>query len=285
MVSDPPKKGKLTFKGDKENKKKKKRKADSEDRSHDKESSSEGWVLCDQLDDLVGPLFITHPSDPAICLTVNDLELLVPYPIPNLYDESPAPTITNQVFIGARVVGSSSAFTLKSSLGKYLSSDKFGVVSIDREAVSMIEEWKPTFTDGGVGFQNAYDKFLMVDEIAGGGNTLPVHAEKQQYDSDSGLFFSGFKIRADAESLGFCETFRVYCQARFKRKAKMSKKEVVDASGVELDNIKKFQSWGSSRHMGTEQDMRELKRAKKQGNLSETLLDRRSKMKSDRNCK
>lgn len=48
---------------------------------------------------------------------------------------------------------------------------------------------------------------------------------------------AGFKIRADAESLGFCETFRVYCQARFKRKAKMSKKEVVDASGVELDNM------------------------------------------------
>lgn len=135
-------------------------------------------MLCDQLDDLVGPLFITHPSDPAICLTVNDLELLVPYPIPNLYDESPAPTITNQVFIGARVVGSSSAFTLKSSLGKYLSSDKFGVVSIDREAVSMIEEWKPTFTDGGVGFQNAYDKFLMVDEIAGGGKTLYIHHAK-----------------------------------------------------------------------------------------------------------
>ncbi|KAM3584653.1 hypothetical protein VKS41_003460 [Umbelopsis sp. WA50703] len=263
MVNDLPKKGKLTFKGDKEHKKKKKRKADSEDRNHDKESSSEGWVLCDQLDDLVGPLFITHPSDPAICLTVNDLELLVPYPIPNLYDDSPAPTITNQVFIGARVVGSSSAFTLKSSLGKYLSSDKFGVVSVDREAVSMIEEWKPTFTDGGVGFQNAYDKFLMVDEIVGG----------------------GFKVRADAESLGFCETFRVYCQARFKRKIKTSKKEVVDATGIELDNIKKFQSWGSNRYMGTEHDMRDLKRAKKQGNLSETLLDRRSKMKSDRNCK
>jgi protein FRG1 len=101
---------------------------------------------------------------------VNDLEQLVPYPIPDLYEDgSPAPTITNQVFVGARVVGSSTSFTLKSSLGKYFSADKFGVVSIDREAVSMIEEWKPTFVEGGVAFQNAYDKFLMVDEIAGGG--------------------------------------------------------------------------------------------------------------------
>jgi protein FRG1 len=98
------------------------------------------------------------------------LEQLVPYPIPDLYEDgSPAPTITNQVFVGARVVGSSTSFTLKSSLGKYFSADKFGVVSIDREAVSMIEEWKPTFVEGGVAFQNAYDKFLMVDEIAGGG--------------------------------------------------------------------------------------------------------------------
>ncbi|KAH8550770.1 FRG1-like family-domain-containing protein [Umbelopsis sp. PMI_123] len=264
MAGDIPKKGKLTFKGDKEHKKKKKRKADSQDRDHEERSSAEGWVLCDQLDDLVGPLFITHPSDPPICLTVNDIEQLVPYPIPDLYEDgSPAPTITNQVFIGARVVGSSSSFTLKSSLGKYLSADKFGVVSVDREAVSMIEEWKPTFIEGGVGFQNAYDKFLMVDEIAGG----------------------GYKVRADAESIGFCETFRVYCQARFKRKIKMSKKEVIDATGIELDNMKKFQSWGGSRSQRTEQDLRELKRAKKEGNLSETLLDRRSKMKADRYCK
>ena len=132
-------------------------------------------MLCDQLDDLVGPLFITHPSDPAICLTVNDMEQLVPYPIPDLYEHGkPAPTITNQVFVGARVVGSSSAFTLKSSLGKYPSSDKFGVVTVDREAVSMIEEWTPTFVEGGLALQNAYVKFLMVDEIAGGGK-VPHH--------------------------------------------------------------------------------------------------------------
>ncbi|CAO3687910.1 unnamed protein product [Umbelopsis vinacea] len=253
MASDVPKKGKLTFKGDKEHKKKKKRKADSQ-----------GWVLCDQLDDLTGPLFITHPSDPAICLTVNDMEQLIPYPIPDLYDGGhPAPTITNQVFVGARVVGSSSTFTLKSSLGKYLSSDKFGVVSVDREAVSMIEEWTPTFVEGGLAFQNAYDKFLMVDEIAGG----------------------GYKVRADAESIGFCETFRVYCQARFKRKAKTTKKEVIDATGVELDTMKKYQSWAGNRQRASDHDLREIKRAKKEGNLSETLLDRRSKMKADRYCK
>lgn len=192
-------------------------------------------MLCDQLDDLTGPLFITHPSDPAICLTVNDMEHLIPYPIPDLYDGGhPSPTITNQVFVGARVVGSSSTFTLKSSLGKYLSSDKFGVVSVDREAVSMIEEWTPTFVEGGLAFQNAYDKFLMVDEIAGGGTLFMIECKSVAVCSHNS---TGYKVRADAESIGFCETFRVYCQARFKRKAKTTKKEVIDATGVELDTM------------------------------------------------
>lgn len=48
---------------------------------------------------------------------------------------------------------------------------------------------------------------------------------------------AGYRVRADAESIGFCETFRVYCQARFKRRIKTTKKEVIDATGIELDNM------------------------------------------------
>lgn len=129
----------------------------------------EGWVRADQLDDLVGPLFITHPSDPTICLTVDDNDRLLAYPIPEGATET-EPVIVNQVFVGARLLGTSNTFTIKSVHKKYLSSDKFGVVSADREAISGLEEWEPAITDAGVAFRNAHGKFLMVDQIAGGGN-------------------------------------------------------------------------------------------------------------------
>lgn len=127
-----------------------------------------GWVRVESVDDLVGPLFITHPSDPTVCLTVDEDDRLLAYPLP---PDQPAtePTIVNQVFVGARLIGTTNTFTFKSCHQKYLSSDKFGVVTADREAISGLEEWNPSITDAGVAFQNAHGKFMMVDEIAGGG--------------------------------------------------------------------------------------------------------------------
>lgn len=161
------------------------------------------------MDDLVGPLFITHPSDSPVCLTIDEEDRLLAYPLPD--ELTHEPTIVNQVFVGARIVGTSNSFSLKSCNQKYLSSDKFGVVTADREAVSGLEEWSPTITEAGVAFQNAFGKFLMVDEIAGG----------------------GLKIRADSEEIGFCETFRVFCQARFKRKEKRVKKDKSEPDELE----------------------------------------------------
>lgn len=160
----------------------------------------------------MGPLYITHPSDPPICLTVDADDRFLPYPISE--SPTPEPTIMQQVFVGSRIVGSTDAFTLKSANGKYLSSDKFGVVQCNSEAIGGQEEWKPSASEAGFSFQNVHGKFLMVDEIAGG----------------------GVRIRADADDVGFCETFRVYCQSRFKYKPK-SKTKSGNAIGSEYDNV------------------------------------------------
>ncbi|KAF7727528.1 hypothetical protein EC973_007429 [Apophysomyces ossiformis] len=262
MSDKAPKKGKLVFKGDKDRKKKKRK---SSDRDDDEGSGSgpteQGWVRADTLDDLVGPVFITHPSDPPIGLTVDNDHRMLAYPLEST--SLTEPKIVNQVFVGARLVGQTNSFTFKSCHGKYLSSDKVGVVSCDREAIGGAEEWRPTLTDAGYAFQNTHNKFLMVDEIAGG----------------------GFKLRADSDDVGFCETFTVYCQARFKRKQKKEKKEKTNAGQIELDHVKKYQSWGGGRIMMTKEDTRTLKRAKQEGRFAEAMLDRREKVKSDRYCK
>jgi hypothetical protein len=127
-----------------------------------------GWVRVDALDDLVGPVFITHPSDPTVCLTVDENDRFLAYPLPS--DVPPdEPMIVNQVFVGSRLLGSTSRFTFKSYRGKYLSSDKIGVVQCDREAISGLEEWEPVVTEAGVAFQNTHGKFMMVDQVANGG--------------------------------------------------------------------------------------------------------------------
>lgn len=50
-------------------------------------------------------------------------------------------------------------------------------------------------------------------------------------------FKIGFKIRADSDDIGFCETFRVYCQAKFKYKRKKEMKEKINTDQLELENV------------------------------------------------
>ncbi|ORX51626.1 hypothetical protein DM01DRAFT_1307385 [Hesseltinella vesiculosa] len=218
--------------------------------------------MIESLDDLVGPVFITHPSDPTICFTVDEGDRFLAYPLPEHVSQQ-EPIIVNQVFVGARLLGTTDRFTFKSFQGKYFGSDKVGVVHCDVEAISGLEEWRPIITDAGVAFQNAYDKFLMVDQVADG----------------------GFKVRADADETGFCETFRVYCQAKFKYKRKKVAKEKFDAGQAEVDNVKKNQSWGGGKVKLTSKDAKALGKAREEGRLNEAMLDRRAKVKADRYCK
>ncbi|CAO3593448.1 unnamed protein product [Absidia cylindrospora] len=171
--------------------------------------------------------------------------------------------IVNQVFVGSRLLGSTTRFTFKSYRSKYLSSDKVGMTQCDREAISGLEEWEPVITEAGVAFQNTYGKFMMVDQVANG----------------------GFKIRTDAEDIGFCETFRVFCQARFKNQRRKDKKAKFNADQAELDNVKKNQSWGGGKLHMTREDTKRLKKAKSDGRINEAMLDRRALMKADRYCK
>ena len=53
----------------------------------------------------------------------------------------------------------------------------------------------------------------------------------------------------------------------------------------ELSYVKKFQSFQDRRLRISSEAVRDLKKAKKEGNIREKLLDRREKMKADRYCK
>jgi len=48
---------------------------------------------------------------------------------------------------------------------------------------------------------------------------------------------------------------------------------------------KKYQSWGNGRLVMPNQNLSDLRKAKKSGKMHEAMLDRREKLKSDSYCK
>ncbi|KAF9013988.1 FRG1-like family-domain-containing protein [Cyathus striatus] len=274
---------KLKFKGEKT---KKKRKRDPEDEGRAGGSGSkrkqddmdpETWVLPENANEIRGPTFILHPSDPSpvsinfnsttnrIVIHLLDKEKGADAEFPTLLDR--VPTDVAQVWVTTRVAGSPT-INLRSGTGegKFLSCDAHGIVSSDRDARGPQEEWTPVIMpDGMVAFMNVYEKYLSVDEVAGG----------------------ALQLRGDSEEVGFRERFWVKVQYKFKKEANEEDKKKDVTSPLDIDETssnKLHQAWGAGRSVLSKEDKKELKRARKEGRLAEALLDRRAKLKSDRFC-
>lgn len=219
-TTDKVRSTKLKFKGEKTKKKRKRddgdeagggsssrrRRADGED-----DKDPETWVLPENPNEIRGPTFIIYTSDPSpICVNFDstrnkivlhsmdkDIKSEDADSPPSLLDR--VPTDVNQVWVTTRVAGSST-INLRTGTGegKFLSCDTHGLVSADREARGPQEEWTPVILpDGMAAFMNVYEKYLSVDEVAGG--TL--------------------QLRGDSEEVGFNERFWIKIQSKYKKEA------------------------------------------------------------------
>ncbi|KAF9973838.1 hypothetical protein BGZ73_002868 [Actinomortierella ambigua] len=289
----------LSFKGDPNALKKKKKKRKSKSEEHGEEEKQDGWVNLQSASELGGPLYLIFSSEPPTCLSLDDKGNLVMIPVDSPEEDdndeddrghrqvsiqTAAPTTIYQVFVVARIPGATDRFSLKTHAGRYLSSDKFGVVTAQAEAIGMQEEWMIVVRDDhGLALQNHYGKFLSIDEVA--------TTSKSTSSSSSSSSPSKFQIRADAETIGFCESFTAKIQARFRQKASASKGKAKEGahskedSSLEYEQTRKYQTWSHGRVVVSERNVHELKRARVEGRLNEALLDRREKVKSDRYCK
>ncbi|KAH8827087.1 FRG1-like family-domain-containing protein [Flagelloscypha sp. PMI_526] len=274
---------KLKFKGEKHRKRKRDDDGDESARPSKRRGEDSvddnAWVFPNNINELRGPAFIYHPSEPVpICLTFNPtsnklhLSLLLDKAST---DDKPPPTIlerepldVKEVWVITRVAGSET-INLRTGAGegKFLSCEKHGIVSADRDARGPQEEWTPVvLPDGMVAFQNIYEKYLGVDEVAGGSMAL----------------------RGDSEQVGFSERFWVKVQSKYQREAKEEeRKQKAGLPEPEIDEVGSnhmYQAWGAGRSVVSNDDKKALKRAKKEGRLAEAMLDRRAKLKSDRFC-
>lgn len=313
MSADKVRSSKLKFKGEKA--KKKRKHEDGEEgpsrrrRKDEDEESADTWVLPENANEIRGPTFIIHPSDPSpICLTYDSTRgriVLQSVDKDKAEDsESPpiperTPTDVSQVWVVTRIAGTTT-INLRTGVGegKFISCDKHGLVSADREARGPQEEWTPVvFPDGMVAFQNVFEKYLSVDEVAGG----------------------QLALRGDSDEVGFGERFWVKIQNKYKKEAHAEEKKrkdgLIDMSTVDEASTKcvfasttaihllthctskLYQAWGAGRSIVSAEDKKtvrilvycvplislcmlcQLKRAKKDGRLAEELLDRRAKLK------
>lgn len=200
---------KLVFKGDKV--KKKKRKHREEAASKDDEGiDPQSWVQPENPIQVYGPTFIIHPSSPPVCITYDATRSRIMLHALHLEPEKPLlsaePTEIPQVWVVTRVAGATT-INLRTPEGKFLSCDAHGIVSSDREARGPQEEWTPVVLDDGMlAFQNVYEKYLSVDEVAGG----------------------SLALRGDSDTVGFGERFWVKVQHEYKQKAGEEERKKVE---------------------------------------------------------
>lgn len=293
------KKGKLSFKGESSSSSKKKKKKSKSETRVDEDVQTEGWTFPRSIEHISGPIMIIFPSSPPSLLynpsqttSLVFREFTVPdetkgvKPLIKDRDDSEKdysdvikdyePHETGQVLLANKLVGSSTgnpAWSLKTPEGRYLSCDKFGVVSCEKEAIGPTEEWTIVMHDAGVSLQNVFSKYLKID-----------------LNSSSSSSIRTFSARGDSDSIGFCETFRTKIQWAtlseiMKNEKKKDKEKEKLGEGVEEEFSKKFQSWGGGKVRLNKKNKEELVRAKKDGKLAEALLDRRAAVKSDKYCK
>ena len=258
------------------------------------------WTMCDRPGDFVGPLFITlQGSDYCLTSDVDGKVLSLPIQQFSEHHRQPEPSHKEQVFVANPIVGresrttedpstitSTTVISLKNAFGKYLTCDRYGVVSCSHEAIGPQEEWRLVFREDGVALQSIYDGFL--------------HLEQNRI------------VRSDAQTIGFYQILRIYCQVSLKRERLKKEREAIRQShhhhhrdddnpdslddkdydyhphtnmALEKELQKKYQSWSSGHEISLVPDLSRLRQAEKQGKLHEAMLDRREKLKSDRFCK
>ncbi|KAF1813588.1 hypothetical protein P152DRAFT_456971 [Eremomyces bilateralis CBS 781.70] len=260
----------LTFKGDKKTSSKKRKRDDAEssrtkgpnEQSVSKEESNVGddtWVAVDSPSDISGPVIFILPTSPPSLLSSDAAGSIFNLKAENIIEGNPKtvePDDVRQVWIASRVAGREE-FSFKSSHGKYLSSDKYGLLSAMREAVGLEEGWavQDADTPSRYVLRTGRSTFLAArDDIKGKTEIRADGAEKDDHQS----------------------AIIVRMQARFKPRLQVAKTEKAyeKISWRELEEL-------VGRKLNDD-EVRTLKKARRHGGFHEALLDVKVRGKHDK---
>ncbi|KAI5274543.1 actin-crosslinking protein [Aureobasidium subglaciale] len=258
----------LSFKGDKKVKKRKRtRDEDGEGHgpaakdikagaSQKQDDDDESWVSADAVKDVAGPVIFVLPTTPPTCLACDANGKVFASAVENMIEESPStvePHDVRQVFIANRIAGTDT-FSFKGHHGKYLNSDKFGILSATRDAISAEEQFTLLPTDSLLfSVRTTRDTFFSATQD------------------------TAVEVRADADdhTSPTC-AIRLRMQARFKPVHKAAKEEKAN------EKISRAQLEQAVGRKLEDDDVKLLKRAWRDGTYHEALLDVKVKGKHDK---
>lgn len=264
----------LHFKGDKKVSRKRKRAQAEAEADADPEAQAlvttnapdtsatdedDSWVAADAPTDITGPIILLLPTTPPSAISSDAAGSIFPIAIENIVEADPTtsePHDVRQVWVANRVAGTS-GHSFKGHHGKYLSCGKFGILNATKEAVGPEEQFTVISVQdqpGMFAIQNAREKFIEVEEGKGGVD----------------------KIRGDAEGIQFMSSLRIKMQARFKPKLKVAKEEKA-LSKITRKELEKMVGRELEDH-----EVKTLKRARREGDFGEKLLDVKVKSKHDK---
>jgi protein FRG1 len=172
--------------------------------------------------------------------------------------------------------------------GRYLSCDKYGILSATAAAISPFESFiaiQPPDTPGMLALQTRggeSDTFVTITEKASTSNNTSRRLIKPEDDDDENDKDSKenvnkqIEVRGDASSITFSSTLRIRMQARFKPKLKASK----ESKAREKISRKELEATVGRRL--EDHEVKRLKKARREGNYYEEILDVRVKGKHDK---
>lgn len=285
----------LTFKGEK---KPKKRKHHEASQATGEESPAgpvqvdanedDSWTAPADASELTGPTVIVLPTTPPTCLASDLNGNVYASVLENMVEGDPKtaePHNVQQVWVAGRVAGmAASEITFKGSHGGYLSCDQYGILQAKGEARGREESFFiDTFTDDGgrswfqlqTASTNKSDpserKYIsaLVEQ--------PTDVKKASGGEDNAPKKISISLRGDGDSASERTHLLLRMQSRFRPKTAASKeaaraKEKISRQQLESDAGRKL----------TDEEAKRLKRARREGDYQESILDVRAKGKHDK---
>ncbi len=283
----------LSFKGDKKPSKKRKHHDTSlstanADPSTDPSASHEedtSWTTPDAPTDLSGPVILVLPTVPSTVLASDAHGNVFASQLENIVENVPEtaePHDVRQVWVASSVAGTGQ-INLKASHGGYLSCDSIGVLGARREARGheegfVVEQF--TTTEGKTRWRLGTSAGKLSDGEKGRRYISTVSETSTRTstrsDDEKDKKKMSVSLRGDGEANSETTHTIIKMQARFKPRVqqnketkaneKISRRELEQVVGRKLDD----------------EELRRLKRAKKEGTYYEEVLDVRVKGKHDK---
>ncbi|KAG5882595.1 hypothetical protein JTB14_014783 [Gonioctena quinquepunctata] len=255
---DSIRRGKLVLKGEKQKSKKRKHKSkklEEEAPKVDLDRIKHGnWWKVTKIEEITGPIAIEFGEQTYVRALDNGLFTIG---APHNEGEGPSPEeILTAILIDERKVA------FKSGYNKYVRVEKNGTVTGRSDAIGLMEQWEPVFQDGKMALQCANDCFLSIDT-----EDDSIVARARKAGPEQFLAMRSQTVKED-NPLKDVPT-----------------EEQGSIAEIEVNYVRKFQKFQDKKLRLCTEGRDQLKKAKEGGNLHETLLDRRSKMKADRYCK